>query len=69
MHFAEGADVAGRPDHDCGIVERGPSSFGDARDDIDIVAAGCVDPGGSGFAGGHFLSERESFGPITKNGG
>src|SRR6516225_1038706 len=54
MHFAEGADVARWPEHDRRIVERGPSSFGDAGDDIDIVATGCVDPGRSGFAGGHF---------------
>ena len=67
MHFAEGADVARRAEQDCRIVECGPSSFGDAGDDIDVVVAGCVDPGSTGFAGRHFLGELESFGPITKN--
>ena len=67
MHFAERADVTRRSDHHRGIVERATGTLGDTSNDVDAVAAGGVDPGGSRLARRHFLGKRKSLVPIAKD--
>jgi hypothetical protein len=61
MHFPERADIAFGADHDSTVVEVGPGTFGNPRDDMHAVPCRALRPGLNRWSARNLLGKAECF--------